>query len=57
MKTIKVKPAGNKAFCGEGFYAGRIKYVRLDGVWYSTNNKDWEPECPIRPNIKFEIVT
>ena len=56
-KVIDVVSYGN-VFGGEGFKSGRRMYVKdHDNNWFSTNNRDWEPECPILPSITFNIVT
>ena len=62
-KTIDVISCG-EVFSGEGFKAphpqgGRMSmFVRnYDNDWFTTNNKDWEPECPVLPTVTFNIVT
>jgi|TARA_B100000123_G_scaffold208526_1_gene157649 hypothetical protein len=61
--TIDVISCGD-VFGGEGFKAqdpngGRLlMYVKdHSGAWFTTNNKDWEPECEVLPNVTFNIVT
>ena len=60
-KTIDFISCG-EVFSGEGFNAphhqgGRMSmFVRnYDNDWFTTNNKDWEPECPVLPTVTFNI--
>lgn len=59
----KVKYFGVQPFCGIGYksvesFNGRKRWYVLspDGVWYTTNNRDWEPEHEVPAHIKMEIV-
>ena len=61
--TIDVISCGD-VFSGEGFKGRDPKSGRLrmfvknySGVWFTTNNKDWEPECDVSPTVTFNIVT
>ena len=62
-KTIDVISYG-ECFSGEGFKGRDPKSGRLrmfvknySGDWFTTNNKDWEQECPVSPTVTFNIVT
>ena len=61
--TIDVVFCG-EVFSGEGFKGRDPKSKRLRrfvknnvGDWLTTNNNDWEPECPVSPAVTFNIVT
>tara|TARA_Y100000768_G_C23974099_1_gene682106 strand:- start:814 stop:1050 length:237 start_codon:yes stop_codon:yes gene_type:complete len=61
--VIDVIPYGD-VFGGEGFKgkdpkSGRLRMFVKDhsGVWFTTNNKDWEPSCEVLPTVIFNIVT
>jgi len=62
-KTIDVIYYG-KVFGGEGFKAqhpqgGRLRMfvTDYDNNWFTTNDRDWEPEAPVLPSVTFNIVT
>ena len=62
-KNIDVISYGN-VFGGEGFkaqgrYGGGLRmFVRdYDNNWFTTNNRDWEPEIPVLAAVTFNIVT
>ncbi len=61
--VIDVISYGN-VFNGEGFkaqgrYGGGLRmFVRdYDNNWFTTNNRDWEPEIDVLPTVTFNIVT
>ena len=65
-KTIDVICVGEVWGGGIGFEAQNPKgrghkkilyHQDYSGNWYSTNNRDWEPEAPVLPTVTFNIVT